>query len=88
MCEGGEGGVGVCAPALGDVAGVLKGGGLVRDGWRSGGWGMEWGERVRGDSRRGLEGLVSGVLAGYLRGRGKSVQFIMTRLFGSAFSSL
>ena len=26
VCEGGEGGVGVCAPALGDVAGVLKGG--------------------------------------------------------------
>ena len=71
MCEGCEGGIGVCAPALGDVAGVLKGGRLVRGGWRSGGWGMEWEERVRGDSRRGLEGLVSGVLAGYLRGRGK-----------------
>ena len=39
-------------------------GGLVRGGWRSGGWGVEWGERVRGDSRRGLEGLVSGVFEG------------------------
>ena len=25
---------------------------------------MEWGERVRGDSRRGLGGLVSGVFEG------------------------
>jgi hypothetical protein len=36
MCEGGEGGVGVCAPALGDVAGVLKGGRVSK------GWMEEW----------------------------------------------